>query len=256
MHSVARACLVQFDDAQAVEHVWSMVRTRSQIDRVIAGVEANPGVVLFTMVNDTLRQLLHEGCRRLQVPAIPVLDPIIGALASYLGRESRGLPGRQHLLDSEYFGRIDAMTFALNHDDGQSSWGLDDADVVLVGVSRTSKTPTCLYLANRGIKAANIPYVPGVPLPPELIDAKRPLIVGLTNDPERLIQVRRNRLDVLHQDHSTSYTDIEAVRAEVREARRTFVERQWPVIDVTRRSIEETAASIMKLLARRQGLDG
>src|SRR6516162_2736186 len=256
VHSVARACLVQFDDAHAVEHVWSMVRTRSQIDRVIAGVEANPGLVLFTLVNDTLRQLLQEGCRRLQIPAIPVLDPVIGALGSYLHRESRGVPGKQHLLDNEYFARIDAMTFALNHDDGQSSWGLNDADICLVGVSRTSKTPTCLYLANRGIKAANVPFVPGVPLPPALLVAKHPLIVGLTNDPERLIQLRRNRLDVLHHDHSTGYTDIDAVRNEVREARRVFVERHWPVIDVTRRSIEETAAAIMKLLARRHGLDG
>ena len=255
VHSLARACLAQFEGVHAVEHVWSMVRTRSQIDRVIDGVKANPGVVLFTLVSDALRQLLQQECRRLQVPTIPVLDPIIGALASHLGRESRGLPGRQHLLDREYFARIDAMTFAINHDDGQSSWGLNDADVCLVGVSRTSKTPTCLYLANRGIKAANVPFVPGVPLPPELIEAKRPVIVGLTNDPERLIQVRRNRLDVLHQDHATEYTDIEAVRAEVREARRAFVERHWPVIDVTRRSIEETAASIMKLLARRHGTD-
>jgi [pyruvate, water dikinase]-phosphate phosphotransferase / [pyruvate, water dikinase] kinase len=255
VHSVARACLVQFDDVQSIEHVWSMVRTRSQIDRVIAGVEANPGVVLFTLVNDVLRQLLQQGCRRLQVQAIPVLDPVIGALASYLHRQSRGVPGKQHLLDSEYFARIDAMTFALNHDDGQSSWGLDDADVCLVGVSRTSKTPTCLYLANRGVKAANVPFVPGVPLPPELINASRPLVVGLSNDPERLIQLRRNRLSLLHQDDTTEYTDIEAVRTEVREARRVFIERHWPVIDVTRRSIEETAAAILKLLARRHGLD-
>jgi regulator of PEP synthase PpsR (kinase-PPPase family) len=253
VHSLARACLAQFEGVHAVEHVWSMVRTRSQTERVIDGVKANPGVVLFTLVNDALRQLLQQECSRLEVPVIPVLDPIIGALASYLGRRSRGLPGRQHLLDKEYFGRIDAMIFAINHDDGQASWGLSDADVCLVGVSRTSKTPTCLYLANRGIKAANVPFVPGVPLPLELTEAKLPLIVGLTNDPERLIQVRRNRLDVLHQNHGTGYTDVDAVRAEVREARRAFVERHWPVIDVTRRSIEETAAAIMKLLARRHG---
>ena len=256
VHSVARACLVQFDEAEAVEHVWSMVRTRGQIERVIAGVEANPGVVLFTLVSETLRQMLQEGCRRIQVPVIPVLDPVIGALAAYLGRQSRGLPGKQHLLDNGYFARIDAMTFALNHDDGQSSWGLDDADVCLVGVSRTSKTPTCLYLANRSIKAANVPFVPGVPLPTELLAAKHPLIVGLTNDPQRLIQLRRHRLEVLHHDYPGGYTEIEAVRTEVREARRVFAERRWPVIDVTRRSIEETAASIMKLLARKHGLDG
>ena len=256
VHSLARACLVQFDEVQAVEHVWSMVRTRSQIERVIAGIGANPGVVLYTIVNDALRLPLQQGCRRLQVPAIPVLDPVIGALASYLGRQSRGLPGKQHLLDSEYFARIDAMNFALAHDDGQSSWGINDADICLVGVSRTSKTPTCLYLANRGIKAANVPFVPGMPLPPELLTAERPLIVGLTNDPERLIQLRRNRLSMLQHEEATSYTDLEAVRVEVREARRIFVERHWPVIDVTRRSIEETAAAILKLLARRHGTDG
>jgi [pyruvate, water dikinase]-phosphate phosphotransferase / [pyruvate, water dikinase] kinase len=256
VHSLARACLVQFDEAQAIEHVWSMVRTKSQIDRVIGGVEANPGVVLFTLVNDALRQQLQQGCRRLQVPAIPVLDPVIGALASYLGRQSQGLPGRQHLLDNEYFGRIDAMNFALAHDDGQSPWGIDDADICLVGVSRSSKTPTCLYLANRGVKAANVPFVPGVPLPPELLAATRPLIVALTNDPERLIQLRRNRLSLLQHDEATDYTNLDAVRNEVREARRVFAEQHWPVIDVTRRSIEETAAAILRLLARRQGTDG
>ena len=205
--------------------------------------------------NETLRAPLVEGCRKLQVPAIPVLDPVIGTLATYLGRQSRGLPGQQHLLDTEYFQRIDAMTFALNHDDGQSAWGLDQADVVLVGVSRTSKTPTCIYLANRGIKAANVPVVPEMTLPPELFTATRPVIVGLTNDPERLIQVRRNRLSMLHHDERTDYTDMEAVREEVTAARRLFAEHHWPVIDVTRRSIEETAAAILKLIARRQGQD-
>jgi regulator of PEP synthase PpsR (kinase-PPPase family) len=255
VHSVARACLVQFDEAQAIEHVWSMVRTAAQLDRVIAGVEANPGVVLYTLVNDALRQALQDACRRLQVTMIPVLDPVLGAMAAFLGRESRGTPGKQHLLDSEYFARIDAMTFAINHDDGQSTWGIDDSDVCLVGVSRTSKTPTCLYLANRGIKASNVPFVPGVPLPSDLLAATKPLVVGLTNDPERLIHLRRNRLSMLDHNGETDYTDIEAVRVEVREARRVFAERHWPVIDVTRRSIEETAATIYKLLARRHGLD-
>lgn len=255
VHSVARACLVQFDEAQAIEHVWSMVRTKTQIDRVLAGIAANPGLVLLTMVDNTLRQVLQDGCRRLQVPAIPVLDPVFGALAAYLGRESRGMPGKQHLLDSEYFARIDAMTFAINHDDGQSAWGINDADVCLVGVSRSSKTPTCLYLANRGIKAANVPFVPGVPLPGDLLQAEKPLIVGLTNDPERLIALRRNRLSMLDHNEATDYTDLDAVRAEVREARRVFAERHWPVIDVTRRSIEETASSIYKLLMRRHGID-
>ena len=178
-----------------------------------------------------------------------MLDPVIGALAAYLGRQSRGLPGQQHLLDAEYFQRIDAMNFALNHDDGQSVWGLNDADVVLVGVSRTSKTPTCIYLANRGIKAANVPFVPGVALPPELFAATRPLVVGLTNDPERLIQVRQNRLTQLLQ-HAGAAHRLHRSRRGARggaAARRIFAEQQWPVIDVTRRSIEETAAAILKL---------
>ncbi len=256
VHSLARACVAQFEDVNAIEHMWTMVRTRNQIDRVVAGIEANPGVVLFSLVNDPLRVLLQKECRRLEVTAIPVLDPVIGALASYLHRQTRGVPGGQHALNREYFNRIDAMTFALNHDDGQSPHGLNDADVCLVGVSRTSKTPTCLYLANRGIKAANVPYVPGVQLPPELSAAKRPLIVGLTNEPERLIQLRRNRLELLHHDDTTDYTDLDAVRQEVREARRLFAEHHWQVVDVTRRSIEETAAAIMKLWARRHGTDG
>ena len=232
-----------------------MVRTKAQVERVVSGVGANPGVVLYTLVDETLRAPLVEGCRKLQVPAIPVLDPVIGALGAYLGTQARGLPGRQHLLDSEYFQRIDAMTFALNHDDGQSAWGWNDADVILVGVSRTSKTPTCIYLANRGIKAANVALVPGAEPPPELFNLTRPLVVGLTNDPERLIQVRRNRLIQLKQQDRSDYVDIEAVRQEVANARRLFTERQWPVIDVTRRSIEETAAAVLKLLARRRGED-
>jgi len=255
VHSVARACLVQFENSEAIEHIWSMVRTKAQVERVISGVGANPGVVLYTLVDETLRAPLVEGCRRLQIPAIPVLDPVIAALGSYLGRAARGLPGRQHLLDSEYFQRIDAMTFALNHDDGQSAWGWNDADVILVGVSRTSKTPTCIYLANRGIKTANVALVPGAEPPPELFSLTRPLVVGLTNDPERLIQVRRNRLVQLKQEDRGDYTDIEAVRQEVANARRLFAEQQWPVIDVTRRSIEETAAAVLKLLARRRGED-
>ena len=255
VHSVARACLVQFENSEAIEHIWSMVRTKAQIDRVIGGVGANPGVVLYNLVDESLRAPLVEGCRRLQVPAIPVLDPVIAALGAYLGSQARGLPGQQHLLDSEYFQRIDAMTFALSHDDGQSAWGWNDADVVLVGVSRTSKTPTCIYLANRGVKAANVPLVPHVTPPPELFGLTRPLVVGLTNDPERLIQVRRNRLTQLKQEGRSDYIDIEAVREEVATARRLFSEHQWPVIDVTRRSIEETAAAVLNLLAQRRGED-
>lgn len=256
VHAVAKACLVQFEEVEPTEHSWMLVRTDSQLKRVLTGIGANPGPVLYTLVDDDLRQSLMEGCRRMQIVAIPVLDPVINAIEGYLGLSAQGLPGRQHLLDAEYFHRVDAMSYALAHDDGQSVWGLDEADVVLVGVSRTSKTPTCLYLGNRGIKAANVPFVPDVPLPAELLDTTRPLIIGLTNDPDRLVQLRRSRLTMLQAgDGHSDYTDLERVRAEVVQARRLFNERQWPVIDITRRSIEETAATIVQMLARRRGED-
>lgn len=252
INSVARACVIQFDQVRPVEHFWNLVRTDRQLDLVLEGIESHPGLVMFTLVDEALRRRLQDFCREMQVPCIPVLDPLINALAAYLGLESQRQPGRQHALDAEYFGRMDAMEFALAHDDGQSSWNLHEADVILMGVSRTSKTPTCVYLANRGIKAANVPIVPGCPLPPELDKLTRPLIVGLTKDADRLIQIRRNRLKLLNQGEGSSYVDPEIVRNEVTEARRMFTRRGWPVIDVSRRSIEETAAEIMMLLARRQ----
>lgn len=255
IHSVARACLSQFEGVEPIEHNWSLVRTPGQIDKILAALEENPGVVMFTIVNDELRGKLMEGCRSLQVPCIAVLDPLIASLGNFLGVKAKGLPGRQHIMDAEYFGRIDAMTFALHHDDGQSVQSLKNAEIILAGVSRTSKTPTCIYLANRGIKAANIPIVPGVPVPPELLEFRNrpgePFVIGLTKDPARLVQVRRNRLHMLSQDANTDYVDPEAVREEVAAARKLFTRNNWPVIDVTRRSIEESAAAILQLYERR-----
>ncbi len=254
IHSVARACLVQFEGVEPLEHVWSLIRTPGQMKKVAAAIEANPGPVLFTLVNDQLRSSLLEACRRIGVPCIPVLDPVIHVLATTFEVEMSGRPGLQHMLDAEYFSRIDAMNFALSHDDGQGVMGLNDADVVLVGVSRTSKTPTCLYLANRGIKAANIPVVPGCPMPAELLAADQPLIIGLTKDPARLVQVRRNRLRLIsNSEHqATDYVDPDTVREEVAFARRLCAKHGWPVIDVTKRSIEETAASILTHLGEHQ----
>jgi regulator of PEP synthase PpsR (kinase-PPPase family) len=255
IYRVARACLVQFEGIEAIQHVWSLVRSPGHLEKVLGGISAHPGPVMFTLVDEKLRGALQDGCRRLQVPLIPVLDPVIGALGSYFGMPGGHQPGKQHMLDAEYFGRIDAMTFALTHDDGQSTWSLDEADVVLVGVSRTSKTPTCMYLANRGIKAGNVPIVPNVPLPDDLFKLSRPLVVGLTNDPQRLVQLRRNRLDTLAQHSETEYTDLDTVKNEVAKARRLFGERGWPVIDVTRRSIEETAAAILQLYMQRRSAE-
>jgi len=255
INRVAGACVAQFEGVEAIEHVWSLVRTRGHVEKVLAGIKAHPGIVLFTFADVALRQILEDGCRRLSVPFISVLDPVIEALTGYLGLQAHGEPGRQHAMDDAYFGRIAAMDYTLVHDDGQSVGDLDKADIVIVGVSRSSKTPTSLYLANRGYRVANIPFVPNVPLPDELFQATQPLIVGLTKDPERLVQIRRNRMLILKEEATTDYTDIEAVRSELQAARRVFGEHDWPVIDVTRRSIEETAAAILQHFNRRRGLD-
>jgi regulator of PEP synthase PpsR (kinase-PPPase family) len=253
INSVARACLVQFKGVNPIEHVWSLVRTPGQMEKAIEGIRMQPGAVLYTIVNDELRALLAEGCRHLGVPCIPVLDPVIHTLANYFGVEVSGQPGLQHALDAEYFKRMEAMNFALSHDDGQLFTDLDSADIIIVGVSRTSKTPTCIYLANRGIKAANIPIVPGCPMPDELLRAARPLVLGLTKDPERLVQVRKNRLKMIAQaEDGTDYVDIDRVREEVSAARKFCNQHGWPLIDVTRRSVEETAATIMGHYTRHQ----
>lgn len=250
---VARACLAQFDGVDAHEHMWSMVRSPELIDQVLGVVREQPGMVLYTLVHEDLRKQLEDGCRRLMVPHIPVLDPVLGSMGAYFNAKARARPGRQHQMDAEYFDRIEAMHFALSHDDGQSTWDLDDADVVLVGVSRTSKTPTSVYLANRGLKTANVPFVPGVPLPDDLYKLKNPLVVGLTKDPRRLVEIRRQRLRLLDQDENTDYVDLDMVSKEISEARRVFAKYDWPVINVTRKSIEETAANVIQLLSRRRG---
>ncbi len=249
---VGRASLAQFDDIETTEHVWRMVRNKAQVKEVISAIKNKPGFVLYTMVDDDLCSMLEDGCQRLRVPCIPILDPVVGAIGAHLGVEVHPETGRQHVMDAEYFSRIEALNFVLSHDDGQSAWNLDQADVVVVGVSRTSKTPTCIYLANRGIKAANVPIVPGCPLPAEVMDATSPLVVGLTKDPHQLVQIRRNRLRMLQRDEDTDYIDIDAVSEEVNGARRMFNKHDWPVIDVTRRSIEETAATILQLYNRRK----
>lgn len=256
VRSVARATLAQFEHAEVTEHFWSLVRNEAQIERVIEGIAQNPGVIFVTMLDERLRAHLLNACRSMQAPAVSLLDGAIAALGSVLGEQARNMPGRQHAMDEAYFDRVAAMNYAMAHDDGQSLWSLPEADIVLCGVSRTSKTPTCVYLANRGLKAANVPYVPSQPPPKELADAKQALIVGLTVDPGRLVQIRRHRMAHLNgADAETDYVDTERVRQEVIEARRYFLSKNWPVIDVTRRSIEETAAAIIQLNDRRKEAD-
>jgi [pyruvate, water dikinase]-phosphate phosphotransferase / [pyruvate, water dikinase] kinase len=253
LESIAKAALAQFDDIDVVKHFWPMVRSESHLDRILIDVAAHPGLVLFTLVNQTMRKKLEERCVALGLPAVAALDAVTGALQGVLGQEAKARPGRQHALDEAYFARVDAIQFTIAHDDGLLSENWEQADIVLAGVSRTSKTPTSIYLANRGYKTANIPIVPESPPPASLYTLKHPLVVGLVTSADRLVQVRRNRLLSLNQTPDTDYVDEEAVKQEIAFARRMFADNGWPVIDVTRRSIEESAAAIINLYNDRTG---
>jgi regulator of PEP synthase PpsR (kinase-PPPase family) len=246
--TVARAAAAQYSQVRAIEHVHSMVRTGKQLERILAELEAEPGIVLYTLVDRALGERLEAACKAIGIPCASVLEPLLQMLQAYLGAPGRRRSGAQHVLDTEYFQRIDALNFTLVHDDGQLAGALEEADIVLVGVSRTSKTPTSIYLANRGIKTANIPVVMGIPLPPALETAKHPLVVGLTASPERIVALRENRVLSLNAvAHSEAYVDKAAVADEIAFTRKLCVRHGWPIIDVTRRSIEETAAAIMAL---------
>ena len=263
LNSIARATVAQFEHVSVLYHRWSLIRTRFQLHRVLEGIEAEPGPVLSTVIDKALRDDLETTCVRLGVPVVNVLDPVMGMLQEQIGEKAAARPGRQYVLDADYFRRIDAMHYVLAHDDGQAQAGIAEADVVLVGVSRSSKTPTSFYLANRGIKAANVPLVPGLPDPPGLEAPVCP-VVGLTLDVDALIEIRRHRLRLIGQNarqislqqsaassvrpDATDYVDEESVRAELVWARRICAKRGWPVIDVTRRSIEETAATVLQLV--------
>lgn len=255
LNAIARATTVQFDHADIIHHRWSLIRTRFQLHRVLEGIEHEPGPVLSTLVDRALRAELDTTCQRLNVPVVNVLDPVMNVLQESIGEQASARPGRQYALNADYFRRIDAMHYVLAHDDGQAAAGLAEADVILVGVSRSSKTPTSFYLANRGIKAANIPLVPNLPLPDGLEHAHCP-VIGLTLDATALIEIRRFRLRMIAaggpaaavRQSTTEYVDEEAVRAELLWARRLCNSRGWPVIDVTRRSIEETAATVLQLM--------
>ncbi len=253
LNAMAKAVVARFDGVIPIEHIYALVRSRKQMDRVLEEIAAGPGVVLHTIVDKELRAALEDGCRSLDVPQIGALDPLVGALSRYLGAALSTRVGAQHALDHEYFNRISALDFAMAHDDGQgTAEELERADVVLCGVSRTSKTPTCIYLAHRGVRAANVPLIPGQEDGERLVGLRNPLVVGLTVSPDRLVQIRRNRLDALNADRASAYVDHEAVRDETVKARRAFERRGWPVIDVTRRSVEETAAAIVNLLSERR----
>jgi len=252
LENIAKAALAQYDDVETIRHFWPMVRTEAHLERILEEIAQNPGLVVFTLVNSATRKMLEQRCRSLGLPAVAPLDPVNNALSALLGQQAKARPGRQHVLDAAYFARVDAIQFTIAHDDGIGWEDWEEAEIVLAGVSRTSKTPTSIYLANRGYKTANIPIVVESPPPPALFTLEHPMVVGLTTSADRLIQVRRNRLLSLNQSAETDYVDPEAVAREVAYARRMFADNGWPVIDVTRRSIEETAAAIIALAGKRE----
>jgi regulator of PEP synthase PpsR (kinase-PPPase family) len=251
--TVARAVAAQYANVTPVEHVYPLVRSQKQLDRVLDEIEEAPGIVLFTLLEKDLVSRLEDKCKNINVPSLSIIGPVMQLFEAYLGAATTGRVGAQHVLNAEYFKRIDALNYTMIHDDGQHVDGLEEADVVLVGVSRTSKTPTSIYLANRGIRTANVPLVPGIPVPAQLGTLTRPLVVSLHATPERLIQIRQNRLLSMGAEAgSDTYTDRQSVTEEVAFARKLSAKHDWPLLDVTRRSIEETAAAIMKLYSDRQ----
>jgi regulator of PEP synthase PpsR (kinase-PPPase family) len=245
--AVSRAAAAQYQGVSAIEHVYPMIRNETQLDRIFSSLENAPGIVLYTLVDTVLARRLEAACQEYGCPCLSVLDPVLSMFQAYLGLSYTHLPGAQHVLNADYFKRIDALNYTMMHDDGQQGQDLDSADIILLGISRTSKTPTSIYLANRGYKTANVPLVPQIPLPPSLDTVTKPLIVGLVASSERIVQIRQNRLLTLNASENSPYVDKNSVTEELAYSRRLFTRKNWPVIDVTRRSIEETAAAILDL---------
>ncbi|MFP3921700.1 MAG: pyruvate, water dikinase regulatory protein [Dichotomicrobium sp.] len=243
---IAKAATVQYSLIRAIHHVHPLIRTRAHLAEVVEKIKENPGIVLYTIVNADLGRELKKQCKALGLPCIAVLEPVLHAFGAYLGTASTPVVAGQHVLDADYFRRVDAMQFSMMHDDGQNTETLNDADIVLVGISRTSKTPTSVYLANRGYKTANVSLVPDMPVPQTLEEATHPLVVGLTASAERLAEIRRNRVMSFNDGRLQDYVDMDRIKEEIAFTRRLCQRHGWPVIDVSRRSIEETAADIIR----------
>jgi [pyruvate, water dikinase]-phosphate phosphotransferase / [pyruvate, water dikinase] kinase len=253
LNALARAACARFTNVLPIEHIYALVRSPRQLERALEEIANAPGVVLHTIIDQALRGALEVGCQKMDMPCIAALDPLVSALSRYLGAPLSTQVGAQYALDADYFNRMDALNYAIGHDDGQGGQDLERADVILVGVSRTSKTPTCIYLAHRGVRAANVPLVPAGQVPPKLAAVRNVPIVALSLAPDRLLEIRRNRLKSLNERRESSYVDADAVRQEVIQARRLFEREGWPVIDVTRRSVEETAAAVINILSGGRG---
>lgn len=254
--TIAKAAAVQYAQVRPIEHVHPLVRTQRQLDRVLQEVASAPGIVLYTLVQRDLTASLEQRCRDLKVPCLHVLEPVMKVFESYLGAPQTPIVAGQHVLDSGYFQRIDALNFAMAHDDGRLPDDLNQADIIILGISRTSKTPTSIYLAQRGYKVANVPLVPGIDPPAVLATPHRAFVVGLVASVERIMDVRRNRVHLLADKELDDYVDRAQISTELATSRKLFQRHGWPIIDVTRRSVEETAATVIKLLNERRATEG
>ena len=253
VHQVARAALAQFPDVHVSEHIWTLVRTPAHVETISSALTRNPGILIYSVVNPEIRKSIERLCSESNIPSLSVLDPLMNMLSSVLGYRQNTRPGSQHKLDKAYFDRMAAVEFAVNHDDGLNMDSLKDAQILLVGVSRTSKTPTSMYLANRGYRVANYALVPNVDFPLHLLEVSPDLfVVGLTTDARRLSMVRRNRLQHMSDNQNETYANLDNINDELKSARRLFAEQKWPVLDVSRRSIEETAAAILHLYVNKR----
>ena len=250
LKAVSSAAAAQFSELEYQQKTYPMVRTVTQLERVFKNIKEEKGVVFCTLVEEEVREKLEQFCRKENILYLPVMENIVSVLEEYTGFEAINKPGGQHILNDDYFKRIEAINYTLEHDDGQGQLNLENADVIVVGVSRTSKTPTCIYLANQGIKAANYPLVPHVGISEELENVKNTQVVALITSAHTLVEIRRKRsIELGLKDTDNDYIDIHKVEEEITTAKRIFANKGWPVIDITRRSVEETASAIMNILS-------
>ncbi len=242
------ALKAQFNNFDYDLNQFSFTRTENQISSILddAKKQESP-IILYTVVNSKLAKFLAEEASKKNIPCFGVLGDLILNFSKILNEKATHQPSAQHVLDENYYKRIEAIQFTMNHDDGNNTENILESDIILIGVSRTSKTPTSIYLANKGLKTSNIPLVNDMSIPNDIVKSKTLCVIGLITEAERLYDIRRNRLNSLKENEASDYTNLEKIRIEVEQSKKIFKKNKWPTIDVTRKSVEETAASIIKI---------
>ena len=242
------ALKAQFNNFDYDLSQFSFTRTENQISTILDNAKKQESpIILYTVVNSKLAKFLAEEANKKNIPCFGVLGDLILNFSKILNQKATHQPSAQHVLDEDYYKRIEAIQFTINHDDGNNTENILESDIILIGVSRTSKTPTSIYLANKGLKTSNIPLVNDMSIPNDIVKSKTTCVIGLTTEAERLYDIRRNRLNSLKENESSDYTNLEKIRCEVEQSKKIFKKNNWPTIDVTRKSVEEAAASIIKI---------